>query len=117
MKRSMVRNAVVAALGASVSLGLVAEGSVEQQAPSTGNIERVSIVGAGVEQLNLLGSTSILTSEQLEAFEFDDISQVLSRIPGVNIRQEDGYGLRPNIGFRGVTPIAVKKLIFWKMVF
>ena len=85
-------------------LALEAPDSVESK------VERVSIVGSSVSSLELLGSTSILSNEDIEQFKFDDIGQVLTRIPGVNIRQEDGYGLRPNIGFRGVTPNRSKKI-------
>lgn len=49
------------------------------------------------------GSGFILDAEQLEEFEFDDIHRVLQTVPGVYVREEDGFGLRPNIGLRGAT--------------
>jgi Fe(3+) dicitrate transport protein len=49
------------------------------------------------------GSATILNEAALEEFEFDDIHRVLQSVPGVYIREEDGYGLRPNIGLRGAT--------------
>lgn len=47
------------------------------------------------------GSHAELTSEQLEREEHDDLHKVLGSIAGVYVRDEDGYGLRPNIGMRG----------------
>lgn len=49
------------------------------------------------------GSGFVLNEASLEQFEFDDIHRVLQGVPGVYIREEDGYGLRPNIGLRGAT--------------
>ncbi len=72
--------------------------------------QRMLIVG-NKEHLNTeAGSATIIDQEQLEKFKFDDIHRILSQVPGVNIRQEDGHGLRPNIGFRGVTPERSKKI-------
>ncbi len=48
------------------------------------------------------GSVDVVGEEQLERFERDDIGAVLGQVPGVTIRDEDGFGLRPNIGIRGV---------------
>lgn len=47
------------------------------------------------------GSAHVIGREELERFERDDIHKVLAAIPGVNVRHEEGYGFRPNIGMRG----------------
>ncbi|MEM0911217.1 MAG: TonB-dependent receptor [Pseudomonadota bacterium] len=73
-------------------------------------VERISIIG---DQKNLrlsAGAVSIIDKDELELFEYDDIARILAQVPGVNVRLEDGYGLRPNIGFRGVTPERSKKI-------
>ena len=56
------------------------------------------------------GSVHVIREEQLERFEFDDVTMPLVQVPGVYIRQEDGMGLRPNIGIRGANPDRSKKL-------
>ena len=66
-------------------------------------LDRITIVGSSPNR-NLPGSMDRLSpgeiSKQNQAF--DDVHRMLLRVPGVNITEEDGYGLRPNIGFRGV---------------
>jgi Fe(3+) dicitrate transport protein len=47
------------------------------------------------------GAHAELSREQLERDEQDDLHKVLGGIAGVYVRDEDGYGLRPNIGMRG----------------
>ncbi len=47
------------------------------------------------------GAHAELTKEALERDEHDDLHKVLAGIAGVYLRDEDGYGLRPNIGMRG----------------
>jgi Fe(3+) dicitrate transport protein len=56
-----------------------------------------------VEGTTTPGSDVTVDQEELERFERDDIHKVLSSVPGVYIREEDGYGLRPNIGMRGAS--------------
>jgi Fe(3+) dicitrate transport protein len=47
------------------------------------------------------GSHAEVSRAELERAEHDDIHHVLGHIAGVYLREEDGYGLRPNIGMRG----------------
>jgi Fe(3+) dicitrate transport protein len=47
------------------------------------------------------GAKATLTKEALEREEHDDLHKVLGGTAGVYLRDEDGYGLRPNIGMRG----------------
>lgn len=66
-------------------------------------VEIIQIFGSTNALDTATGSGHALSEEQLEEFEFDDIHRVLQSVPGVYIREEDGYGLRPNIGLRGAT--------------
>jgi Fe(3+) dicitrate transport protein len=56
------------------------------------------------------GSAHVIRSKELERFEYDDPTAVLNSAPGVYSRTEDGMGLRPNIGMRGVDPDRSKKI-------
>ncbi|MBD1583613.1 TonB-dependent receptor family protein [Pseudoalteromonas sp. S16_S37] len=74
------------------------------------NLEHIQILSHYDKLRTEAGSATLLTEEQLAKYEYDDIHRILASVPGVNIREEDGYGLRPNIGFRGVTPERSKKI-------
>ena len=56
------------------------------------------------------GSAHVVSEKQLERFEHDDPHAVLGGVPGVYFRGEDGMGLRPNVGLRGVNPDRSKKI-------
>ncbi|MBA2543501.1 MAG: TonB-dependent receptor plug domain-containing protein, partial [Deltaproteobacteria bacterium] len=47
------------------------------------------------------GARAEIGKDALERAEQDDLHKVLGGIAGVYLRDEDGYGLRPNIGMRG----------------
>jgi Fe(3+) dicitrate transport protein len=57
------------------------------------------------------GSTTVIGVEQLETYKYTDLNRVLKTVPGVQIQEEDGFGLRPNIGMRGVAPHRSRKVL------
>jgi Fe(3+) dicitrate transport protein len=62
--------------------------------------ETITIIGNKEAAQKTAGSAHVITEADLEEFEYSDINSILRQIPGVYVRQEDGYGLRPNIGIR-----------------
>jgi len=63
-------------------------------------VETVTIIGNKEAAQKTAGSAHVINQADLEEFEYSDINAILRQVPGVYVRQEDGYGLRPNIGIR-----------------
>jgi Fe(3+) dicitrate transport protein len=65
--------------------------------------ERVMVIGDPIELGKIPGSAHLITAAELEQKKvgFDDIHRFLREVPGVDVQEEEGYGLRPNIGLRG----------------
>ncbi|NRD43039.1 TonB-dependent receptor family protein [Corallococcus exiguus] len=71
---------------------------------------RFESVVVGTSEAKTSGSIHILTPEKLQRYELDDPQAILQSVPGVYGRGEDGFGLRPNLGLRGVNPDRSKKV-------
>ena len=74
------------------------------EASAAGNavlFEELLVIGSGEAVRRVPGSAHFITREDLERQEYGDVHRILRQVPGVNIQEEDGYGLRPNIGIRG----------------
>ncbi|GAA5314941.1 MAG: TonB-dependent receptor [Candidatus Pelagadaptatus aseana] len=67
------------------------------------HIEEVTIIGSPEDARQVAGSGAVVGSEQINIESLVDINQALKTVPGIYIREEDGAGLRPNIGIRGAT--------------
>jgi Fe(3+) dicitrate transport protein len=73
-------------------------------------LEEITIIGSKVELDSVAGSAYVITEEDLDRFDYVDLRKVLNQAPGVYIREEDGYGLRPNIGIRGAAAERSQKI-------
>ena len=64
-------------------------------------IESVTIIGSVEDLRKLPGSGQVIPNEDLLKAMDTDIQKILTAVPGVYMRTEEGYGLRPNISIRG----------------
>ena len=64
-------------------------------------IESVTIIGSAEDQRKLAGSGQVISNDELLKAMDTDIQKILTAVPGVYMRTEEGYGLRPNISIRG----------------
>lgn len=85
---------VATAIASAMSFAVVADDKAD-------DIEHLSIFGHTNSVNDIPGSAHHLNQEALERFDYTDIMRTLTAVPGVYVLEEDGYGLRPNVGMRG----------------
>ncbi|MDX2465014.1 MAG: TonB-dependent receptor plug domain-containing protein, partial [Porticoccus sp.] len=101
----MTRQLMLSIFTASLTLPMMAMAADETRAEDKIgiDIETISIIGSREEVRELAGSGALIDQEQISIEAPTDINQLLKTVPGIYIREEDGFGLRPNIGIRGAT--------------
>jgi Fe(3+) dicitrate transport protein len=98
MKRHTIGAAIIAAISTDIAFA------------DNHQIEEMTIVGSVDDARKLAGSGSVISHEQILLQATGDINQLLKTVPGVYILEEDGYGLRPNIGIRAATAERSEKI-------
>jgi len=75
-------------------------------------LPRIDVVGEGGEAIaRLPGSVAIVTQEELALTQPISTQDALKSVPGIVVREEEGYGFIPNIGMRGLNPNRSQKLL------
>jgi Fe(3+) dicitrate transport protein len=90
-----VRSAVL------VSTLILPLGASAAEDGASDTIDTITIFGRKADVADVPGSAHKIDSEQLEIFSTADILRALRTVPGVYLQEEEGFGLRPNIGIRG----------------
>ena len=90
--------------GAALSFLPLVAAAQQREPDSTDTVEpidTVTIIGRKADAADVPGSAHVVSSEELGVFMQSDILRVLRTVPGVYVQEEEGFGLRPNIGIRG----------------
>ena len=101
MKKTILASTILAAL---------ATPAMANNANGDTDIEQIKIIGSKTDARNVAGSSAVIDEEQMRIEVPSDINQLMKTIPGVYVREEDGEGLRPNIGIRAATAGRVSKV-------
>ena len=75
-------------------------------------LPRIEVIGVGERAVSKQpGAVAIIEQEALELLQPLSAQDALKSVPGVVIREEEGYGFIPNIGMRGLNPNRSQKLL------
>lgn len=114
MKNSRASTRLVfASLSLASSFAIAQESAAAPAAaPEAGHAEpAVLVIGTRYDLQSIPGSGDILDRELLDAAHVFTTNEALRKIPGVLARDEEGFGLRPNIGIRGLNPTRSTKVL------
>src|SRR3546814_20423953 len=64
-------------------------------------IDSIVVTANKADTRDVGGSVQRLDIDDLDLFAYSDVNRTLRQVPGVSIQEEEGFGLRPNIGIRG----------------
>lgn len=76
-------------------------------------LKEITITSTGIkdEFKDIPGTVNVIDGNQIRESGAQSVGQIITRIPGVNYLDEDGRGLKPNIGLRGLDPIRNRNLL------
>lgn len=96
-----MRTPINAILPCALSLAVLQALQPAHAEPLAARLDRLTVVGSVEQAQETTGSAHYIDSQQLEKHNYRDVNRVLREVPGVYLVEEEGYGLRPNIGIRG----------------
>ena len=79
-----------------------AENNSDSSDAKTKVLDKVMVIGNPANIEHMPGSAQFVSKEDIRQQNYDDVNRVLRKVPGVYVREEDGFGLFPNISLRGV---------------
>ncbi len=105
-----------ASLSAAICLALLApaawtaEESARAAAGEPAKLPRVDVIGDAENLPRIGGAADTIDGEAIEAARPFTVNEALRQVAGINVRDEEGFGIRPNIGMRGLNPTRSTKI-------
>ena len=95
------------------TLGLLFSGPLfsEESENQVTQLSTLEISDVLVDEVDNGFAAKQISKSRLKNISTTDVARALKESPGVYIREEDGVGLRPNIGLRGTNPDRSKKVV------
>jgi Fe(3+) dicitrate transport protein len=96
---------------------LLSSGTMVAQVPdrttadSALTLDPVVVIGQPDDLDEIPGSGEIVTRQELIRSRVLTTDEALRKVPGVIVRDEEGFGLRPNVGLRGLNPSRSSKVL------
>lgn len=103
-----VENEAVILEPISASSGTGGERRSEEESLRVPTVEVIGTAPYALEHIP--GSGRVVTKESIQDNRRFTINEALREVPGVHVRDEEGFGLRPNIGVRGLNPTRSSKI-------
>ena len=91
----------LAALGLALPV-VAADDLPEQTRGNAALLDKIMVIGNPANIEKIPGSAQLVKKEDIRQQNYDDVNRVLRKVPGVYVREEDGFGLFPSISLRGV---------------
>lgn len=103
------------ALSVALTLALAPLPTLASPAPEPATTKRtlatIEVVGRLHAPETAEGSATTLDQSVLVSARALTVNEALRKVPGVTVRDEEGFGLRPNIGIRGSNPTRSTKVL------
>ncbi len=80
----------------------VSVGGAAQAQDALQTLQPLTVVGSRDAVYDLPGSAAYVEAEEFRERGYTNIAQIAAKVPGVYVRNEDGFGNFPNISLRGV---------------
>jgi Fe(3+) dicitrate transport protein len=74
-------------------------------------LPQVEVFDREIDFKKIPGSAFVIESTVIEDSRVFNVNEALRKVPGVHVREEEGVGLRPNIGIRGMNPTRSTKVL------
>ena len=85
-------------------LSLPFAASAQAAVPEATALAPITVVGSAEQIRNTAGAAAFVSQSEIRTQSYSNANRVLTRVPGVYVREEDGFGNFSNISLRGVDP-------------